>query len=280
MVLNSGWTAQSNDYFNWKYTFQGGRQDAITGFINFQRRDYNPRTYTWNTQDQLIIDGLDRYDFVTNNPINKVDPKGLQASAVPLPAPKIERINLAYEFASDGGLAGWGSYIKQKLHGYIYVKTIDEAIKDMESRLKTNDPCKVRKIRQLILSGHGAPLTLSPVGAGEIDLMVSNFTGPAPNPTLLKFLDKIGENLDYQARIDLIGCRVGAGQQGRDVVQSLVTFFNTKYGLDVTVSATIPSVAFGWFGLYDNDKGGSVRVIVGNARGITEMNYEHLYMLQ
>jgi len=82
MVLNSGWTAQSNDYFNWKYTFQGGRQDAITGFINFQRRDYNPRTYTWNTQDQLIIDGLDRYDFVTNNPINKTDATGLYTVSI------------------------------------------------------------------------------------------------------------------------------------------------------------------------------------------------------
>jgi len=80
MVLNSDWTAQSNDYFNWKYTFQGGRQDAITGFINFQRRDYNPRTYTWNTQDQLIIDGLDRYRLECNNPINHTDWNGMQAT--------------------------------------------------------------------------------------------------------------------------------------------------------------------------------------------------------
>jgi RHS repeat-associated protein len=76
-ITNSLWVVQSGDplHLNLRNTFQGGREDLTTGLINFQRRDYNPRTYTWNTADP-IQDGLNWYEPFGGNPINHVDPQG------------------------------------------------------------------------------------------------------------------------------------------------------------------------------------------------------------
>ena len=61
-------------------------QDSVTGNINFQMRDYNPRTFTWNTQDPLgYVNGPDMYQFVGDNPINRFDPSGLQTTTIGLP---------------------------------------------------------------------------------------------------------------------------------------------------------------------------------------------------
>ena len=79
-VDNSSWSATSDSKV-WNITFQGGMQDQVTGNINFQMRDYNPRTFTWNTQDPLgYVNGPDVYQFVADNPINRVDPTGLDDS--------------------------------------------------------------------------------------------------------------------------------------------------------------------------------------------------------
>jgi RHS repeat-associated protein len=77
------WVAQSSDTLNFRNTFQGGREDLRTGLINFQRRDYNPRTYTWNTADPLgYVDGMSRYPFVRGNPVKRVDWSGTVASPI------------------------------------------------------------------------------------------------------------------------------------------------------------------------------------------------------
>jgi RHS repeat-associated protein len=74
---DGNWSVQGSDTLGVKNTYQGGREDLATGLINFQRRDYNPRTYTWNSADPLgNPDGPSRYGFVANNPINRVDPTG------------------------------------------------------------------------------------------------------------------------------------------------------------------------------------------------------------
>jgi RHS repeat-associated protein len=62
---------------NWTKTFQGGEENAATGLVNFNNRDYNLHTFTWNTADPLgYVDGLSRYPFVAGNPINRLDPLG------------------------------------------------------------------------------------------------------------------------------------------------------------------------------------------------------------
>ncbi len=76
-VDNSSWSATSDSKV-WNITFQGGMQDQVTGNINFQMRDYNPRTMTWNTQDPLgYVDTANLYQIEMGNTINNVDWMGL-----------------------------------------------------------------------------------------------------------------------------------------------------------------------------------------------------------
>jgi len=77
IVTNGDWTVQSGDTLGWENTYQGGREDLVTGLINFQQRDYNPRTMTWNSADPLVyVDGMNRQRFDAANPINFTDPNG------------------------------------------------------------------------------------------------------------------------------------------------------------------------------------------------------------
>jgi RHS repeat-associated protein len=75
-VLTGNWSATPYPAFVLQ-GFQGGLKDQITGNINFDFRDYNPATMTWNTQDPLVfVDGMNRYEPEGNNPITEVDPNG------------------------------------------------------------------------------------------------------------------------------------------------------------------------------------------------------------
>jgi len=78
ITTDASWTVQSGDPLSLVFTYQGGRQDLVTGFIHFDYRDYNPRTAIWNTRDPLgYVDGLNDRAFVADNPINRRDPAGL-----------------------------------------------------------------------------------------------------------------------------------------------------------------------------------------------------------
>jgi RHS repeat-associated protein len=75
-VVSSDWTVTSDAVLTLR-SFQGGLLDQITGNINFDYRDYNPATMTWNTQDPLVFaDGVNRYRPMGNNPIHFTDPNG------------------------------------------------------------------------------------------------------------------------------------------------------------------------------------------------------------
>ncbi len=77
---NANWTVNNVNFLAWNVTFQGGRQDSVTGDIRFDTRDYNPRTFTWNTQEPLkwtYADGMNLYQSFSRNPITYDDPTGL-----------------------------------------------------------------------------------------------------------------------------------------------------------------------------------------------------------
>ncbi len=81
-TYNGSWVSNTN-YLGMNITFQGGRQDGVTGNIHFDMRDYNPRTYTWNTQDPLgYVDGMNDYLPEGGNTINRVDPEGTSITIV------------------------------------------------------------------------------------------------------------------------------------------------------------------------------------------------------
>jgi hypothetical protein len=55
------------------------RQDPATGLVNFQMRDLNTGLGSWVQVDPTgYVDGMNLYQFVTSDPVNGLDPLGLQ----------------------------------------------------------------------------------------------------------------------------------------------------------------------------------------------------------
>lgn len=76
-------TADSNPTIH-PFGFAGGLWDAQTMTIRFGARTYDPRaTGRWMTKDPIRFDGGDTnlYGYVLNDPINFIDPTGLQYDA-------------------------------------------------------------------------------------------------------------------------------------------------------------------------------------------------------
>lgn len=58
--------------------FQGREYDWDTGFYYFRARWYDPDTGRWLSKDPIgISGGLNQYVFCGNNPVNRIDPSGL-----------------------------------------------------------------------------------------------------------------------------------------------------------------------------------------------------------
>jgi RHS repeat-associated protein len=79
-VAAADWT-QTADGCNWLYMFQGGRFDATTDLYTFGVRSYSPTLQRWTQIDPAgYPDGPNAYEFVGDNPINRLDPSGEAAS--------------------------------------------------------------------------------------------------------------------------------------------------------------------------------------------------------
>jgi RHS repeat-associated protein len=64
------------------FGFAGGLYDRDTGLVHFGAREYDPSTGRWTTPDPLRFNGGDTnlYAYVQNDPIDMVDPMGLDAT--------------------------------------------------------------------------------------------------------------------------------------------------------------------------------------------------------
>jgi RHS repeat-associated protein len=62
------------------FGFAGGLHDRDTGLVRFGYRDYDPDTGRWTAKDPILFAGgdTDLYGYVLNDPINFVDPLGLE----------------------------------------------------------------------------------------------------------------------------------------------------------------------------------------------------------
>ena len=60
--------------------FAGGLTDENTGLVRFGYRDYDPYTGRWTAKDPIFFKGGqgNLYVYVQNNPINRIDPFGLE----------------------------------------------------------------------------------------------------------------------------------------------------------------------------------------------------------
>jgi RHS repeat-associated protein len=95
LVVNTadGTVVQRLDYDEWgriildtnpgfqPFGYAGGLYDRDTGLVRFGARDYDPETGRWTAKDPIGFGGGDAnlYAYVGNNPVNWVDPLGLQA---------------------------------------------------------------------------------------------------------------------------------------------------------------------------------------------------------
>jgi len=69
--------------------YPGQYYDQETGLHYNYFRYYNPQTGRYITPDPIGLEGgINLFAYVANNPVNWVDPEGLNGTAVPLPIPK------------------------------------------------------------------------------------------------------------------------------------------------------------------------------------------------
>jgi len=69
----------TNDSLAVPFGFAGGLHDRDTGLVRFGYRDYDPDTGRWTAKDPIGFAGgdTDLYEYVSNDPVNWIDPYGL-----------------------------------------------------------------------------------------------------------------------------------------------------------------------------------------------------------
>jgi RHS repeat-associated protein len=72
----------TNPSLKMPFGFAGGLHDRDTGLVRFGYRDYDPEVGRWTAKDPIGFAGgdMDVYGHVLNNPVNLIDPEGLDAT--------------------------------------------------------------------------------------------------------------------------------------------------------------------------------------------------------
>ncbi|MCK4729630.1 MAG: RHS repeat-associated core domain-containing protein, partial [Desulfobacterales bacterium] len=105
------------------FGFAGGLHDRDTGLVRFGFRDYDPDIGRWTAKDPIFFAGgdTDLYGYCLNNPINLIDPLGLEFSDI-LPG-----IRKAFIEGAKGGAYAVGEAAKATsdiaLHGHPLAQT-------------------------------------------------------------------------------------------------------------------------------------------------------------
>jgi len=96
---NSGWQP---------FGFAGGLYDPHTGLLRFGTRDYDPKLGRFLAKDPIRFNGgsTNLYEYVSNDPINWIDPTGLQKTD---PPPNIP--GGPWQWSPDASNARGGTYI-------------------------------------------------------------------------------------------------------------------------------------------------------------------------
>jgi len=73
------------------FGFAGGLCDTDTGLVRFGARDYDPETGRWTALDPIGFSGKDTdlFGYCVNDPVNRIDPSGNCAMALPIIWPVI-----------------------------------------------------------------------------------------------------------------------------------------------------------------------------------------------
>jgi RHS repeat-associated protein len=79
-VLDAEWNVRTGgSAYDWLHLHQGGRYDVTSGLYHFRFRDYSPTLGRWTSLDPLsyAAGDVNLYRTVGNNPLNSLDPSGL-----------------------------------------------------------------------------------------------------------------------------------------------------------------------------------------------------------
>jgi RHS repeat-associated protein len=80
-IMTPTWGARAATLYEWKYQFQGGRFEILSGLTHFGAREYSAELQTWIGMDPLYT-STNWYVAFVNNPVNYVDPSGLEVYLV------------------------------------------------------------------------------------------------------------------------------------------------------------------------------------------------------
>jgi RHS repeat-associated protein len=93
-VLTPAWATRGASAYGWRYLHQGLRYDGIAGLYDDRARAYSPTLmrFLQNDPKGLNAGDPDLYSYVGNDPVNKLDPMGLQPPGGHKPYPYLPRI--------------------------------------------------------------------------------------------------------------------------------------------------------------------------------------------
>jgi RHS repeat-associated protein len=88
-----------------------GREPDATGLIYYRSRYYDPRIGRFTQQDALgFVDGVNRYAYVMNNPINYIDPWGTMATGPSRSGGFLDQVTNATRNIVMGNAGFWDQY--------------------------------------------------------------------------------------------------------------------------------------------------------------------------
>jgi RHS repeat-associated protein len=124
------------------FGFAGGIYDRDTGLVRHGARDYEPETGRWTAKDPIRFDGgMNFYGYVSNDPINHLDLRGLNADAISFGvgfgiASTLGSISLI----SLGKLAAAGILVAAAAWSAVHVVNILSASGQGQPKYPGNDP--------------------------------------------------------------------------------------------------------------------------------------------
>ena len=97
--------SQNSGDFEISFGFAGGLHDRDTCLVRFGYRDYAPDVGRWTAKDLILFAGgnTDLYRYVLNNPVNLLDPFGLET--LPVKSIRNQFINCLWRTGGWGGFA-------------------------------------------------------------------------------------------------------------------------------------------------------------------------------
>lgn len=239
---------------NSPYKFNGKELDEETGLYYYGARYYDPRVSVWLSVDPLTEQTMTPYQYTYQNPINFIDPKGMQGED---PPSKNVRILIDLQNTPDGTDA-LKTRKKEIERSYPEDKIITLEVSDLgklkslvENNLKTAKEEGYGSTIEVAFFGHGGmdgPIGSEPV-SGNYNLANETYLPEDRNQLSPKGWGAIDWNFDPEKSLAAFyGCNTAG------FAEQFLSFTNVKYAAGITGGAGGSKTFKGgfnasWFGL-------------------------------